>query len=522
MTLPSKPLAAPTIHRKGISVAPLPKRGIQEVHRSILNRLRRYSATSIASLALQILWNPPTGVADEVRSAPWLTLLLVKWAMQDNMVHFRVGPPIPPAVFDSLRQELWELQGQSDGEKQNVWVMLRYLVHVQVEFQRRESWGFLRWPALYARLDSGSTNRKQFREVMGLEPESFLDLAFGLYAAVLNRQMPIVQDYLSPFRSTYGKDVDRIYELFVRDLPGLRQDMQSEGAQRIRGKQELFEFPYLRRFPFLRLRDGRLHCWHPLVFARGMEDAVHLRLSDLGAGYVNEFSRVFERYVTELAKGCGLPTLDEAAYKTQVGGHAPAVEVIFEGDDCNILVEAKMSLFTDDVLLHDNEKVIYQKTKRVREAIKQGWKVGELIREPASNLGTRFQNGQDFLLIVTSRELNLGTGERMRLLYPPGEFDYPNAEARQRLPLSNVFILSIEDFERTIGCLAAGELNLSAVLKDAVIANQRGETAWMFFSDVIGNYTKNWALPAVMQDARQSAQRRIAAAFGAPSDVLDY
>lgn len=521
MTLPIKPSATPLIYRMVTRVAPLPKRGIEEVHRSILNRLRKYSVTSIADLALQMLWNPPGGDAEELRSTPWLTLLLVKWAIQDNHVNMRVGAPIPSAMFDRLRQELWELQGAIHGDKTNVWVMLRYLVHVQVEFQRRESWGFLRWPALYARLNPGSTNRRQFREVMGLEPEAFLDLAYGFYAAVLNRQMPLGQDYLSPFRPTYGASVDQMYELFVRDLSGLRQALQSEEAQRIRGKQELFEFPYIRRFPFLRLRDGRLHCWHPLVFARGLEDAVHLRLSSLGADYVNEFSRVYETYVTELATGSGLPSLDESAYKAQIGGHAPAVEAIIEGDGCNIFVEAKMSLFADDVLLHDNETVIFQKTKRVREAITQGWRVGELIRDPASGFGTRFQKDQDFLFVVTSRELNLGTGERMRRLYPPNQFDYPDAGAELRLPLSNVFILSIEDFERTMGCVAAGELNLSAVLKDAVVANQRAETARLFFSDFIGKYTNRWAMPAVMQDAKRSAERRIAAAFGVPPDALD-
>ena len=277
----------------------------------------------------------------------------------------------------------------------------------------------------------------------------------------------------------------------------------------------------MRHFPFLRLRDGRLQCWHPLVFARGLEDAVHLRLSSFGADYVNEFSRVYERYVTELASGCGLVVIDEAAYKVQVGGHAPAVEAIIEGEDCNIFVEAKMALFADDVLLQDNEKVIYQKTKRVRDAIKQGWKVGQLIRDPASRFGNQFQNSQDFLLVVTSRELNLSTGERLQSLCPRDEFVYPDATAERRLPLENVFILSIEDFERTMGCVAAGEINLSAVLKDAVVANQRKDTARMFFSEFIGKYTKRWAMSAVMQDARQSAERRITAAFGAPAGDFD-
>ena len=117
-------------------------------------------------------------------------------------------------------------------------------------------------------------------------------------------------------------------------------------------------------------------------------------------------------------------------------------------------------------------------------------------------------------MVVTSRELNLGNGERLRQLYAPGQLNYPDADAEQRLPLSNVFILSIADFERTMGCVAAGEINLSAVLKDAVAANQGGGTARLFFSDFIGKYTKRWTIPTVMQDAQRAAEERIKTAMG--------
>jgi len=516
MTKSPKPPTPPLIYRMAAWVAPLPKRGIEEAHKSIVNRLRRYSATSIADMALHMMWNPPTPKVEELRTMPWLTLLLVKWALQDNGVGLRIGAPIPPGELDQLRQQLWDLQGKDEGEKEkpNVWLMLRSILHVQFEFQRRETWGFLRWPALYDRLDPGSTNRKQFREVMGMEPSVFLDLAYGLYAAVLDGRMPLGPDWLAPFRPMYGANVDRMYELLVRDLPGLRAELRGDVAQKIRGKQELYEFPYLRRFPFLRLRDGRLHCWHPLVFARGLEDAVHLRLSHLGKDYVDAFSRVYERYVTELATSCGMQTLDEAGYKAKVGGDAPSVEVILTGDGCNIFVEAKMSLFADDVLLQDNETAIFNKTKRLREGIKQGWRVGALVREPASGFGQQFEAEQDFLIVVTSRELIIGSGDALQRLYAPGAFDYPDDYAKQRLPLSNVFIVSIDDFENTMGCVAAGEVNLSTVLKDAVVANQRGDTARMFFSDFVGKYTKRWTQSAVLKDARVAAEGRVVVALG--------
>lgn len=503
----------PLVYRMSARLNSMPKRDFESVRRRAINKLRRFSGESIAKVALEVLWNPPVGLGQDVRSAPWLTLLLVKWAMQDKQVYLEVGPSISMEEFNGIRQELWSLQGAVQAEVSNVWIMIRNLIYVQMEFQRAESWNFLRWPALYARLENNSKNRKHFRDVIGMEPEPFLDLSYCLYAAVLNRKMPLGRDYLSPLRTVYGADVDKIYDLFYRDLNDLRRNLQMGDGQRINGKQELFEFPYLKWYPFLRLKDGRVNCWHPLVFSRGLEDAVHIRLSNLGAEYVNEFSRVYEKYVTELAVECGQPMLDETSYKKKVGGHSPAVEVIFEGEDCNIFVEAKMSLFADDVLLQDNEKILFQKTKRLREAIKQGWRVGEIIRDPVNGFGDRFNSKEDYLLIVTSRELNIGNGEKLRQLFPTEDLNYPDEKAKARLPFSNIFILSIEEFERTIGCIASGEINLSKVLKCAVESNKSADKARMYFSDFISEYAKKWVYPRVMNEARQCAEERVRAAM---------
>lgn len=513
----------PLVYRMAAAVTPSPKRGIEEAYRSVISRLRRYSASSIADMALDMMWNPPDSGIEELRSAPWHTLLLVKWALQHNGVSLRVGPSISQGEFDRLRHQLWALQGNESAAPgtPNVWLMLRSVLHAQFEFQRGEGWGFLRWPALYARLDPNSISRRQFRQVMGMEPNAFIDLAYALYAAVLKGKMPLGADFLAPLRPTYGDAIDSMYALLIRDLPGLRAELQGDGAQRIRGKQELYEFPYLRRFPFVRLRDGRLHCWHPLVFARGLEDAVHLRLSELGEDYARPFSLAFEQYVTGLATGCGMVALDETSFKKKVGGNAPSVEAILEGEGCNIFVEAKMSLFADDVLLQDNETAIFNKTNVVRKAIKQGWSVGGLLRDAANGFGPRFDTQEDFLLVVTSRELLIGGGAALQRLYAPGTFDYPDEQAKHRLPLSNVFILSVEDFENAMGCVAAGEVNLSSLLKEAAIANQDGRSSRMFFSDFLAQYTKRWSLSAVFVDARMAAEARLAAAFGVDADSLD-
>ncbi|KDR41178.1 GapS1 family protein [Caballeronia glathei] len=493
---------------------PMPKVGIEEAYRAIRNRLRRYSATSIIDAALHILWNPPVGRLDEVRSAPWLTLLIVKWALQDDGVHLRIGPPIPMEEMDRIRQALWDMPEKvRDDPVPNIFLMLRTLMHAQIEFQRPESRGFMRWAALYARIPENRNERRQFRDAFGMEPDVFLVLSFALYAAVLAGDMPVTRGWMQPLRQTYGASVDRIYEIFSRDIISLREELRKDAARKVRRKAELHEFPYVKRFPLVQLQDGMIHCWHRLVFARGVEEIVHLRLSELfGEQYTQSFSRVFEDYVTELARESGLPMMTEAEYKAIVGGHMAAVEVMFDGDDCNILIEAKMSLFADDVLLQDSPLVAHRKTKRVRDAIAQGWKVGKLIRENAS-LGERFRKPRDFLLVVTSRELYIGGGEMLQRLFPAGEFGYPDEEAARCLPLSNVFVMGIEEFERLMGCVKAGEVKLPELLREAALANQDGRTSRMFFSDFLKKYVKAWTLPTVLQEVQQDVEDQIHAAL---------
>lgn len=480
-------------------------------HQSVINQLRPYSAASIADLTLQMMWWRPKDPVDELRAAPWLTLLLLRWALQDNRIDLYAGRPVPVRLFDKLRQDLWTYQGQLSIPKQdgNIWLMLRTIFHVQSEFQRKESWDFFRWPALYARLNTNNKSRKQFLEVIGMEPEIFMDLTYSLCAAVVNREMPLGNDWLSPLRKTYGDDVDKIYSLFVGDLKSIRSELQKNDDNRKRSKQELYEFPRLKNLPLVRLANRKIHCWHPLVFARGIEDAIHIRLSELGQEYSDLFSRVFEDYVTELAISSKLDVLPESSFKALMGGHAPSVEAVLKGDDCNIFVEAKMSLFADDVILQDNQTLIFQKTKRLRSAIIQGWRVSRLIRQRSDLLGSKYSAKEDFLLVVTSRDLIVGGGEALTRLYSPDAFKYPDAEAERYLPMSNIFIISIEDFENLIGCVVAGEINLSTLLKECALANKHGDSARMFFSQFLSKYTDRWTQSDLISKAIEASGERL-------------
>lgn len=127
MTTSPRPSPLSLVYRMAADSRPA-KPGIEDAYKAIRNRLRKYSADSIVDLVLRMMWNPPKDPMEELRRAPWLALLVAKWALQDRSVSIRVGPQISVEEMDRIRQELWELQGSPDTE--NLFLMLRSLLHV--------------------------------------------------------------------------------------------------------------------------------------------------------------------------------------------------------------------------------------------------------------------------------------------------------------------------------------------------------------------------------------------------------
>jgi hypothetical protein len=174
-----------------------------------------------------------------------------------------------------------------------------------------------------------------------------------------------------------------------------------------------------------------------------------------------------------------------------------------------------MSLFKDDVLLQDDETAVFNKTKHVRNAISQGWEVGQLVRQPSA-LGSRFKKVEDFLLVITNRELLIGGGQMLQHLYGLNKITCPDADAERRLPLRNVFVLSIEEFENLTSCIKSGAVNLSELLKKAAKANESGlgTNSRLFISDFLKESPEDWPQCQLLAQAREDTSRRLEAIIG--------
>lgn len=502
----------------------------EEIVKKIRNRLRPYNAASVVRHALELTHSTRNAsTIDQLQTWPWITFLLVKVVLEDQMITIDVGEQCPQSLFNQCRQELWDAQsgrdyfGSKDADsKRNTYLLVRSMLQAQIAFQKNISLDFLRWPALIARLASDHPTRMQFVERLGMEPDDFICLCYASFIPVLNGEMAFMRDDFEPLRPHFGPSVDRFLDEFSRDLVGLRSELRHQLKARIgekkpaRPRQELFEFPWLANYPFLQIEGRRLAVWHPLVFARGLEYAVHKRLSERRQDYANHFSKVFENYVLELITEAGLTYLDEKTYKDTVGLDKDAVEAIITCENTNVFIESKMTAYTENFALSDCKPMVWQSLKRVIEAMKKGWMVSSKLRDDNMPAWDCTGAKEDFLIIVTSQQMSCATGEHFRQMFKHDIFEparpttekatRPTDEQLGRLPLKNIVIVSIEEFEHLMGCVLNGEIELVTFLREVALAHTDPKTSVFFIDQLLGAKTRQWQVTNVIDQARLRAE----------------
>lgn len=478
-------------------------------------QLSQYSAHSVVRVAFEALSETKAWTLQDIEAMPWLTLLVVKWAMQNPNCRLYLGKEISRLEFDRFRQRAWDLTGPAKAGAANVNAMLRSILPVQIEFQRRSPWGFMRWACLTVRLPADHPSRQQFVQELQLSPEEFIDACWIVHPPIVGGGRAISVEWLKGIAPAYKDAVNRLLHLLGTDFLGLRSALSEQSPAYAPSSWELFELPFVRKLPFFRTPSGAWRIWHPAMFERSLEDAIHLILTPLKGEYTQIFSRVFESYVVELAKEVWPDLIDEAAWKQVMGHNATAVEGIIPVGAVNVFIESKMSLFHDAVIIDDSPEKLVSRLERVIEAVKQGRKTSQLLRQQPRDFHRWAQATEEFLLIVTSRELHIGGGLALKRLLPPGALDYDDDALAKRLPAENVFVISIESFEHLQGIVRDHNIDVVNLLRVAAAANRDFATSKMYFDDHLKKYAKNgWPVVSVVQAQKEATVERLERAFG--------
>ena len=113
-----------------------------DAYKAWRNQARKFNPESIVRGAIDVLGERSSDPVEELKKAPWLTMLMVKWACQDR---FPVGvqlPSISPQKLYELRQRLWKLPERLDMGGHNempLGLFMRQLFRPQLGFGHRSS-----------------------------------------------------------------------------------------------------------------------------------------------------------------------------------------------------------------------------------------------------------------------------------------------------------------------------------------------------------------------------------------------
>jgi hypothetical protein len=444
-----------------------------DLYKKVRNRLRAFSRRSVLAASLQGLHYKYSDRVDALRSAPWQMMLIVKWALQDSGMTDVGRPEISQLKFDGIRQFLWGFpeclvphhihSGSS---------FFRRIVYPQLQYQRGPTTGFVREAALVGRLPRAHSLRKMFEERTGLTPEQFLDFSFASYIAItVNEARAIRFRWFEAPRNEYG---DAAFQSFLALVSRTYEEM-------IRfSRSGLDEFTPLARYPFIRDSDS-IVVWHPVIFFRGMEGMVHSVLSEAGQDYIQPFSALFEAYVVSQLADIDAIKLSEPQQRELIGQKSKVVDGFMAFGGANVLVEVKAGIFRDSVMTTGDPAFFRTRTRALERAINQAWNVSTRIRQVEKSPQIIRNAAVDYLLVVTNWDMTVGTGATLREMYPEGELQYPNAESERYLPLSNVFFVSVDDWERLVEAILKDNLNLQTFLQACVERNSRRETAVFLF-----------------------------------------
>jgi hypothetical protein len=199
------------------------------------NRARRYDPRSILHEALRLLCEPPAeDPVAELRKAPWLTMLMVKWVCQDRYLDGKPAPPITRPQLNDLRQRLWNMPAKVDGGDRGAMplrLFMRQILRPQLGFQRGVTRSFVREAVLLAEQDEDYPLRKLFREKTGFDVLDFIDLSLATFTAIMDGKRQFRDDYFAPLLSSYSKEVSLTRSVWERASCAIARE--AEGHSRI-------------------------------------------------------------------------------------------------------------------------------------------------------------------------------------------------------------------------------------------------------------------------------------------------
>ena len=236
-------------------------------------------------------------------------------------------------------------------------------------------------------------------------------------------------------------------------------------------------------------------------------------LSEAGQGYIQPFSRLFERHVVTEARKVPASFMGEDELRAFIAADTQVPDGLLSFPGCNVFIEAKARLYRESVMTVGNSGFFADKTREIRKAVSQAWATSASLREKRRAPPQVLEADTDYLLIVTNKELGASKGTALASMYPEGTLDYPSPDAERILPRKRIYVLSIDDFERLTNSGASGQTELPAFLASCVNNDAVPQTARQLFEQHLNEQSVPMRFSHTVESAIDAGMARLRGAL---------
>jgi hypothetical protein len=443
-----------------------------DAFKKVRNRIRNYDAGAIALQCLDRLHAPNADEVDNMRrQPPWILLLLLKWTIQyGDFTSYGKKILLEPDL-NSLINLMHDVSNAAPlpRETDHPLVLVRPLGYQQFWHQQPpQHISLARQGLLFGKLDPSHTFRRWFQEETMISVDDFIDLSVMIFSMFQQPNVhSITLDSFSAVAHSFPANcISQLLSAISRTPAQLREYLTTLHEER--RANELYERTPLVRYPLLKL--GNQHLYYTRnVLMHSLSDFIYdtLRRRDAGK-FMNAFGPMFERYVRTAIESTAIAFRDEESIRRMVGRDSQVVDFLIVESDVNVFIDAKgVEVGLEGMTSYRPGDVTNAMKSSVVKGITQGMNVVRSLRKLQCLPEVDFTRSRNFLLVVTFKDLFLGTGQEFYESYAKSRLDSALQGDLQDapIPLENVFIISIDEFDYLISCAVSSRLSFAQILR---------------------------------------------------------
>ncbi len=352
-------------------------------------------------------------------------------------------------------------KGPTDCQTATAW--LRRISYQQFPYQSRISRVDIGWQLmLFGEKGEAARLGQHLADAGGIQIRDFIMLCMALITHLFTtREFSFSLSWFHPLRAILTSGA---IERFIENLTCTGP---FEGPTHESGyyeKSQLFRKPFIRTTtPNGMTAYEYLHEAH---VGEALSDFVYDTLKSIDANkfmgeFGNCFSKYLENYLSEAVEH--LATESDLKQRYHLGG-SKVVDFMVREEDQTILIEAKAIEANPTMRSTASGNILGQRLRdTILKAINQARRTAEGVV-----LNERELHNEFFLIVVTYKQLYLATGEIIRECIDPQIIEKFEDESGglQLLPFENIFVLSVNEFERLITAVGQKRTTITAFLKE--------------------------------------------------------